>query len=331
MRNFSFLIVLFGAALLAPGGALAKDEEVCIYQDRDRTIKQVNSRSAVPPEFREAARCFAAKKNSGYLADPGDIKLTGTVRKEEMVSSIGRISLRWPRKVETLFGRTPQRAMADAATTTSRALKASGFPPTLRILNQEWSVVFLDEDMPEAQIPRSLISNCHPAWMTPPANIYVVAQRAAAGCGGGKVTSQAADAELTHILLHEIGHAVEHELLKNNHSYDRLRGEGFASWFEQYASDYSSIIKRGAMREYYFRLAKQAIAENPVFTFSGSAYDYARASLFFHAIVERRGVRGLMQVYEIMAKDRIPFFTAVEKATGWDQKRLGQEVAKLVQ
>ena len=45
---------------------------------------------------------------SYYMAQPEDVKLKGTVRKESISSSIGHIELRWPRKVELLFGRTPR-------------------------------------------------------------------------------------------------------------------------------------------------------------------------------------------------------------------------------
>jgi hypothetical protein len=268
-------------------------------------------------------------EDSTYMAQPGEVKLTGNVRKELMASSVGRIELRWPRKVETLFGRTPQRAMADAATTASRALKASSFPVELQKLSLDWSVIFMDEDMPEKQIPTSLISSCHPAWMTPPANIYVVAQRVAAGCGGERKSgTQVADSELAHVLLHEMGHVVEYQLLKEMQGGDRMRAEGFASWFEQYASDFSSVVKKGSVKESYYSMARAAFASGQGFSFRGSAEDYAQASMFFNVIVEKKGIKSLMDVYALMYKDQIEFFPAVEKQLFWDQKKLFQEIKK---
>ncbi|MCO6431134.1 MAG: hypothetical protein J5J00_09760 [Deltaproteobacteria bacterium] len=320
--------LLFTSSWHSPAFGSAK--EICIYTDEKGAIRQVNSRSAVPVNFRSKAQCFAETSKGAHLAAPEEIKLDGNVRREMMVSSLGRINLRWPRKVELLFGRTPKRAVADAATTASRALKASAFPVHLQTFNQEWSIVFMDEELPETQIPRSLISNCHPAWMTPPGNIYVVAQRVAAGCGGQKITAREANATLTHILLHEIGHAIEFELLRKRLMPDRMRSEGFASWFEQYSSDYSSIIRKGEMRRRYVGLAKQAVAASPTFTFSGSGHDYARASLYFHAIVDRRGVRTLSQVYDTMATTRLSFFSAIDKTVHWNRKRLEDEVLRLI-
>lgn len=309
--------------------ALCQDE-FCLYQLPDGKVKQVNSKDLIPPELRGNSRCFKTKKGE-YLAAPQDVKLSGNIRRENMASSIGRIEMRWPRKVEVLFGRTPQRAMADAATTASRALKASSFSPQLQTLNLDWNIVFMDEEMPEQQIPSSLITNCHPAWMTPPANIYVVAQRVVAGCGEQRSPgTKVADSQLAHILLHEIGHAVEFRLLQGFGASDRMRAEGFASWFEQYASDFSAVIPKGSIRRNYYALAKRAFLEQPTISFNGSAADYARASMFFSAIHERKGVRGVMDVYETMIADKISFFPAIEKKLFWDQKKLMQEIMRVL-
>ncbi|MBN8549488.1 MAG: hypothetical protein J0M12_09250 [Deltaproteobacteria bacterium] len=320
------------AAVLWAGSAFAADPtELCIYQDDQGKIVQVNSRSRVPASQRDKARCFS-QKESTYLAKPEEIELKGTVRKEEMVSALGPIEVRWPRKVETLFGRTPQRAVAEAANAVSRALKSNGFPPSLQTLKIDWKIVFMDEDVPEKQIPSYLVNNCHPAWMTPPANLYVVAQRAAAGCGGQKVRSSEADARLTQILIHEMGHAIEYQLLKDKFGDDRMRAEGFASWFEQFGSDYTSAIPKGSVHEFYLKAAQASLRQSPnVFSFSGSLEDYARASLFFEAIQSRRGVRGIVEVYSTMVSDSLPFPAAVQKRLGWDAGRMQSEVARVAQ
>ncbi len=273
-----------------------------------------------------------AQQSGLNLAAPKDIELKGNIRKEDMASAVGRIRLRWPRKVELLFGRTPQRAMAEAASATSRALKRAGFPTELQALDLNWEVVFMDEQLPEKQIPTFLVSNCHPAWMTPPSNIYVVAQRVAAGCGGAQTSkSSVADSQLAQVLMHEMGHAVEHQLLKNMFGSDRMRAEGFASWFEQYAAQFSSVVPSGATERYYLSLAKQSmLQQGPAFAFQGSAHDYARASMYFKAIQEKRGVRGIIDVYQRISKDRIDFFSAIERELNWNRQKIEKEIERIV-
>jgi len=342
-----------------------------MFTDSRGIFRQVNSKDQVPEEFREKAKCFsnsqkqlsstpkpapqtldqldAIKKerdskakelrakdsgdlNQGYLAKPEEIDLKGTVRHEDLASSIGRIDLRWPRKVELLFGRTPSRAMSEAASAVSRALKKGGFPPNVQSLDLDWNVVFMDEDVPEKQIPQYLVNNCHPAWMTPIANLYVVAQRVVAGCNGGgsgKYEGNVADAMLTQILIHEMGHAVEFQLLQGVSSDDRMRAEGFACWFEQYASDFSSVIPSGEPSRFYRGLAKRSIQESPdKFYFQGSAQDYARGSMYMRSVVERRGISGLMQVYKTMREQKIDFFKAAKIAIDWDTDRFNKEILK---
>lgn len=249
-----------------------------------------------------------------------------------MVSPVGLIELRWPRKIELLFGRTPERALADAARTLSRAIKKPGFPSTIQQLSLEWKVVFMDEELPETQIPQFLVTNCHPGWMTPPANIYIVAQRVTAGCQEkNQLPRSVADSQLAEVLIHEMGHAVEYQMLGSAFGQDHLRAEGFASWFEEYASNLSSVIPRGQVKKMYFQLAKKSIAQNPgVFEFRGTAYDYGRSSMYFHAIVERGNLYSLANVYATMREEHLNFFGAINKRLGWDKKRLEDEVLRLL-
>ncbi len=287
--------------------AFAADKELCIFINEKGVMQQTASRDLVPARFRNSAKCFQEKslnkdlpKTGDTLAKPEEITLKGNVRKDSIATSVGRIELRWPRKVELLFGRTPQRAMAEAGATLSRVLKKPGFPSALQSLDLDWNVVFLDEELPDQQIPAFLVSNCHPAWMTPPANLYVVGQRVAAGCGNQKsVSNQVADAQLMQVLLHEMGHAVEYKLLEGKGALDRMRAEGFACWFEQYASGFSSLIPSGSVKSFYTALARESFKESPgIFLFQGSGFDYARAALYFRLVEERRGVPGVVSLYK---------------------------------
>ncbi len=314
---------------LSPVRVTAQTPQACIYQTENGKFVQVKTPREIPERYRNSARCFSQRAEQP-MANPSEIQLDGTIRREELISPVGKIHLRWPRKVELLFGRTPQRALADAAQTVSRAIKHAGFPGEIQRLNLEWQVVFMDETVPETQIPTYLVNNCHPAWMTPPANIYVVAQRVVAGCGGNeRLTSKVADGELAQILIHEMGHAIESQLLGGRMSGNRMQHEGFATWFERYAAEYSSVIANGKVRTHHEKLAREAVSQSPsYFSFSGSPYDYARASMYFEVIVERSNVRRLMEVYEVMAKEGLDFFSAVTKRLGWNEKRLETEVVK---
>ncbi|MBX7144465.1 MAG: hypothetical protein K1X79_08460 [Oligoflexia bacterium] len=356
-KRFLGLALLFG---LARGQVLlAEDRDLCLYTDAAGALKQVTGRGSVPQAYQAQAHCIGEKRSaknsqprkiwedsavqatpapklgegSNVLAAPEDIKLKGNIRREDMSSPLGRIELRWPRKVELLFGKVPLRAMQDAALAVSRALKTGGFPAPIQSLNLDWKVVFMDEEVPETQIPTYLVNNCHPAWMTPPANLYVVAQRVVAGCGGNssQVSHQVADSQLAHILIHEMGHAIEAQILGPQMADDRMRAEGFASWFEAYGSDFSTVIQKGSVKRFYKSLALQSLQQSPDrFNFQGSANDYARASMYFHALAAKRGVRGVMDVYETMTSQRLNFFSGIKARMGWDSPELEAQVRKVV-
>jgi hypothetical protein len=163
--------------------------------------------------------------------------------------------------------------------------------------------------------------------MTPPANLYIVAQRVAAGCGTKKETnSDVTDAELAHILMHEIGHAVEFAILGPRAPLDRSRAEGFASWFEIKASDLSSEIKKGSVKATYFSLIKSPITAQKLDNFGGSGTDYAIAALRLLAIEERYGISGVMTIYKKLAKEPITINEAIKQQYGWSSDKLAKEM-----
>jgi hypothetical protein len=312
---------------------LAAPKDVCIFTDKEGKILQVMGRDAVPSAQRTSARCFSPKvSGSDSLAAPTEIKLEGAQRSDTFVTAVGPIKLRWPRSVESAFGRTPQRAVAEAAAAVSRTLKKPGFPAALRSLDIPWQIVFMDEELPEQQIPWYLVTNCHPAWMTPVANLYFVAQRVVAGCGNATPKRGAvADATLATVLLHEMGHVIEFQLLQGLGVEDRRRAEGFASWFEQYAAEQSPLIPRGSVAREHLTIARRSLARgDDLFAFQGTAEDYARAALPFVALEKRRGVAGIMKVYELMRGERLDFPSALKKAIGWDRRELVAEIKKIV-
>lgn len=329
--------------------AIDRVEELCLYTSAQGAIVQVNSRAEVPEELRGSARCLPEKPvsnstgkapslratpvrvspNVGGLAAPDDIRLDGNLRSASINSPLGPISLRWPRSVETLFGRTPERAMVDAAGTVSRALKQGSFPPKVQHLRLEWNVVFMEHEPSANEAPPKLISNCHPAWMTPPSNIYVVSERVAAGCGGQKMSPQNADAQLAEILVHEIGHAVEFQLLQPGARFEPARAEGFATWFEEYAGRYSSLIDVAKVKARHSTLARESLKSSPEgYTFAYSLYDYARASLAFRVLTDRRGIPGLLATYRRLARAQLPLEAAACAELGMSDRECRTELKK---
>jgi hypothetical protein len=352
LRLFISIFASFAAVLLSPFASRAEEipsevvSELCLYSSPSGSLVQVNGRDKVPEKLRAEARCIkqtakpaarmgspeehfsripapqkeAAKKaggtakQGGGLAAPQDIELEGSIRRAEINSALGPIELRWPRSVERLFGRTPERAMAEAALAVSRALKQGNFPPQLQKLRLSWQVVFMDGEPPSGQVPATLVNRCHPGWMTPPSNIYVVAQRVVGKCQGKAAASSVADADLTQLLVHEIGHAVEYYILKGRGQREPMRAEGFASWFESYASDFSGLIPKGLVERQHKQIAAEAMSARPgSWQFQYSGADYARSSMYFHGIVDRYGLSGLLRVYGAISKENGAFLPSAQK------------------
>ncbi len=268
-----------------------------------------------------------------YLAPPDEIKIKGTHLSDTISTALGRVQLRGARSTERLFGRTPNRAVAEATQTVSRVLHRAGWPSSVSSLNAEWKIVFLDENLPETQIPFYLISSCHPGWMTPPANIYVIAQRIAAGCGGStKLRIGDADAEMMLVLLHELGHVVEFHLLGQKQTTDRAQAEGFATWFEYFASASSELTRRGERRKIIgaaIERASKSWAPGEA-VFSATMDGYSAAACPFAAVFAKRGVRGIGQVYKALMEGSPSLEAAIRAATGWNPARLKSEVNSLL-
>lgn len=323
------LILILAVSLFISSPCLA--EEKCIYIEKQGVIKIADNLNNIPVEYRKTAKCTKTEKGM-HLAKPDEINLGNTTRREELNSPVGKIILRWPRSAETLFGRTPSRAMSDAAKTVSKTIRTSAFPTHIQNMNLEWNIVFMDEKLPETQIPAYLISNCHPGWMTPPANIYIVAQRVAAGCTNNKISLSNADKALTEVLVHEMGHSLEYHILGQNNPPDRMRAEGFATWFEMHAAQYSSILDRKELIKRNAAAAAFAIKNSPnVFAFSGSGEDYARSSMYFSAIEDRFGLQGILAIYSAINNEGIDMFSAANKKLHLKRDQLEKEQLKYIE
>lgn len=79
-----------------------------------------------------------------------------------------------------------------------------------------------------------------------------------------------------------------------------------------------------------FEAARYAIQKSPDrFVFGGSFEDYARASMYFGAASEQRGIQGIMEVYQLINSKGLDFIPAILQVTSWDEKRLEREVVDL--
>lgn len=309
----------------------AEGVEQCLFTTQDGVLRTVIGRDNVPARYRRDARCMQSR--GSQLAAPDEVTLQGNIRRETITTTLGTAELRWPRSVEGIFGRTPLRATVDAARTVSKTIRSASFSSEMQNVDLPWKIIFMDEELSEDEIPAHLISNCHPGWMTPPANIYIVAQRVAAGCGSERsVATSVADSQLAEVLVHEMAHAIEYQLLAKNYRFNRMRSEGFATWFEQYSAQYSSFINQRKLQRRNAQAAAYAINQSPeLFAFSGSAMDYARAAMYFMAIEDRFGLSGVTRVYERMVKDSLDFYEAIQREFTWNRQRLASEVERVVE
>ena len=306
-------------------------EEQCQYTAADGRIVAGVKRESIPEGYRRSARCFQVE----HLAAPKEVELDGNIRRERAVTALGVMAVRWPRSVERLFGRTPMRALSEAGNVVRRALANTSFPSEVRQLSRDWDVVFLDETIPETQIPFHLISNCHPAWMTPPANLYIVGQRVVAGCGEDAEEEGAgvSDAKLLQILLHEIGHVIEAELLAKSFGNDRGRAEGFATWFEGYAANFTSLVSRGAVRAQHEKWARQGLKSGLRLSgpFQGSPLDYALWSMPFRFVEQKRGIGGIANLYQRLAKAPQPLLPTVAAELGLSAVQAEKGIVEFVE
>ncbi len=323
------LLLLAACATFFVNEARAQTIYDCFYKDENGIIKVTDSREKIPVALRERAICEPARRKGQVR--PNAVELQGNIRSVDMASPLGRIALRWPRALEKVYGRTPERALADAAKTASRALRSGGFPTYISTVELTLRVVFLDRNMPEKQIPMNMVTSCHPGWMYPPADIFIVGQNVVEGCGNSAPPSSAdADKALAKVLLHEIGHAVEAAILRDTvQRPDGSRAEGFASWFEGYASRYSSIIPNDESRISYANLGLAGIKYGLTgHSFSGSPLDYGLSFLYFQMLSERRGVSGLMRFYQSRIMKGEGFAQAFRAEVGLNEQNIRENLIK---
>lgn len=324
MRVYRVLHKLLLACVTASLIQRAFADSSCFYLNNDGIVVGVKNAQSAPADLRSRVVCKDI--SSHEIAAPEELNVGKDARVASFTTDVGPMSVRWSRSVEKCFKSPPSRAVGEAAQTLNRALKSGRFTSDVKFSRREWSLAFIDKTSAFSQFPIALSQGGHPGFMVPPNRIYLITDYIAPDCSSGEL----ADAVLTQVLLHEMGHVIEYLLLgERNDNFDRQRAEGFASWFEQYSADFSGAIPPDSVRRQYQALA---LAAPPLAgrSFSGSAGDYALAALPFHAIVSRKGISGLMRVYQSMRDDRLQFYDAVERGIAWNPSTLERQAREVL-
>lgn len=260
---------------------------------------------------------------------PDQVTLKGTTRDYDFTSSIGSVHLRWQTDVSQYFGKTPHDAVKIAWQAGTKTLGRNSFPGWLRSSSYEWNIVFMDEAATKRTHPFAG-EFCHPAWIRPPAQIYVSAQLIGTQCNSGRLTHAEAVAQLNRTLLHEFGHAIEYQMLGPAISRaQRYHSEGFAEVFESLAVENLDGSYRQSVREEMRKRARMVFDPNWRATeFQGSGADYSRAYALMATVVEKRGLSGLSKIYETMRNSSLSFEAALTEVTGWSEERWYKEAAR---
>jgi len=295
MKLFCFLIVLFFINLNL------YSEKNCVYFDhlnRKITVKTLNQ---IPTKFKKLARC-GVYKDQNNLNKPENISLSGHKRKASFITDFGSVNLRWTADQERYFPSKVKKSVLNSFKTFSKTIRNSEFYTVLKDQNLNWEIVFINDKIPLSQIPSHILNGCHPGWMTPPANIYILTPKIAIGCNMNKkvdntsTQKQFSAKALEKTLIHEFGHVVENAISKNFN--DRFRAEGFARWFETFASKNSPFLNKSSLINQNKKYAKYSYIEKPSnFSFKGSYTDYARAFMFFHVLEDLKGTHSILDYY----------------------------------
>lgn len=317
--------LLFQIFIFYPLSVFASDD-ICLFRDTGGQWHLVEGQRQVPLKQRKEADCRPRDKLLA-MADPGDIDLQGPRREHKFLSRFGQVHVRWPRSVESHFSKSPLRVVTSSFKTVEKVLQQNSFSHHVQRLNTYWEIVFLNRELSRGQLPVMMVSSCHPAWMVPPAKIYIVAPRVAEGCRGNRLSPAKADERLDEVVLHEIGHVLEYVMLKGDQARDRRRSEGFATWFELFAASYSPDLNAREIAARYDSILSRSESFDPfTFPFYGTEADYIRASSIFQALVDKRGVQALSTIYSEMTGKKISFKESLQSVTGWSDSSIRKEM-----
>ena len=286
----------------------------CVYLEANKTIRNVPNLSAVPRAYRKNATC--KQIGTSEIVEPESVDVGVRSRTSSFGSSLGVMHARWARELERCYKSTPSKAVAEAARTVSRALRASRLLSNVHQEHREWSFVFTDQAHAITQFPVGILQGKHPGFMLPPNKIYILSDFIAPECMENPIH----DELLLQVLLHEMGHVIEYILLGEPPVMsNRERGEGFATWFEQYSAAYSSMVDEDRVESYFKDLERSTeIGVNG--EFKGTPHEYAHAAVPFKMIVAKKGVASIGKVYRQLQREPSSLQAAIMRVFGWSER-----------
>jgi hypothetical protein len=344
-------ILLCFTAFPAAGYSQEYKEDICVFLDSTGTIRSVPKSKMTPKELKTNICQPAIKKQSSrpsqsqldsrapshptsqsgleVYKNPNEVSLTGANRNFEFSTPVGRLKVRWQVTSTEYFGRDPYFLVKEAWNEGARTLARHQFPDKLRNSKVDWNIVFMDEKATHQSYPFGKEA-CHPAWIRPPADIFISAFYIGTECGRKKLSETESRLQLKSTLYHEFGHAVEYQLLgKMLGRSERYHSEGFAQWFEAMA------LQDHGMKAEAEKIKNQAKVDysqswDPQ-SFAGTNEDYNRAFAMIDTLVKKRKLAGLLQVYKDIQTEEVPFATAVYNVTGWNQRNWSAKTSALYQ
>lgn len=255
-------------------------------------------------------------------------------RKQSIRTSLGVVTIVWSSKVEQRLKKNPKHIIGQTFKHVAQVLSSEPFLQERLPVDRAWKVVLLNQMPKVAKSGMLSASRCHSAWTGPPANIVVALDRLALGCSNVRrvVPSDQLGRGLREVLIHEIGHVLEFQLMgKAFGRRQRWHSEGFATWFEELAA---GVEQSNSSRLSISRRRKKArevyAADWRSYLFRGTVADYFRSYAFVAAVANSRSVAGLMAVYDRMDRENISFPSAVEREFAWDENRLSEETARFL-
>jgi hypothetical protein len=231
------------------------------------------------------------------IITPDKIELAGAHKNFSFTTPFGELRLRWKVTSDNPFGTNPYQIVKETWIAAGKVVSRSTFPTWLRSSKYQWNMIFMDQDTTARSNPFNSI-NCHPAWITPPANIYVSSYLISTSCGREKLNTNVARDRLKSTLMHEFGHALEYQLLGESIAYaQRFHSEGFAEWFETEAN----LQLSGNSNEKRLKLANAKVlfdlSWDPL-SFNSSPEDYLKSFAMMTAIIDKFGLSKIIKAYD---------------------------------
>jgi hypothetical protein len=323
-------------SLLPSASAQQHLSEQCIYRDHRGVITVTNRRESIPDNLRAQASCHSrtveTSRSSPTVALDNNktqdlIKLS---KRATFNSPLGVVELQWDES--TFFEQSAQSSVISAWRAATKTLSQKHFPLLTRFSNYNWKVFILSGKSEQLHNLKAL-GGCHPGWMTPPATIFIASTSLATRCGTHHFTPSQAQDELTRVLLHELGHAVEFQLLGRPGTNDRFHSEGFAELFSTLALELYDPLKGKAIKLSLLREAQAIFRSSwsPKQDFKGSAEDYRRVFGMMSALIELKGLRRLIDIYEELKASRAPFLEVVRTHVGWSEFEWSKQTFRYLQ